>query len=153
MNGSRFTLDTNILVYAMDGRAGVRQVLASKIIGRARSSDCWLTLQSISEFYAAATRKRLVPVAGARDQALDWLAMFPTVAASANAVRDALAIAASGRASYWDALLIATAAESGCTAILTENLGGAASLAGVRIINPFAGPALSPAAEALLQED
>ena len=153
MSGSRFTLDTNILVYAMDGTAGVRQVLAARIIDRARSSDCWLTLQSISEFYAAATRKRLVPVAGARDQALDWLAMFPTTTASADAVRGALAIAASGRASYWDALLIATAAESGCTAILTEDLSDAATLAGVQIINPFAGSALSPAAEALLQAD
>ena len=79
------------------------------------------------------------------------LGTFPTAPASPAAVRTALAIAASGRASYWDALLIATAAEAGCTAILTEDLGGAASLAGVSIINPFAGTALSPAAEALLQ--
>ena len=153
MNDRRFTLDTNILVYAMDGTAGARQVVAARIIDRARRSDCWLTLQSISEFYAATIRKRLVPVAGARDQALDWLAIFPTASASPAAVRTALQLASAGRASYWDALLIATAAEAGCTAILTEDLGGTASLAGVAIINPFAGTALAPAAEALLQAD
>ena len=60
------------------------------------------------------------------------------------------ATATSGRASYWDALLILTAAEAGCAAILTEDLADGTELAGVRIINPFAGAALSTAAAALL---
>jgi predicted nucleic acid-binding protein len=154
MSDRRFTLDTNILVYALDRRAGARHALASHIIDLATvSTNCWLTLQSISEFYAAATRERLVPVAGARDQALDWLSMFRIAAASASAVRTALGIAASGHASYWDALLVITAAEAGCTAILTEDLAKDTTLAGVRVINPFAGTSLSAAAEALLRLD
>lgn len=154
MSDRDFTLDTNILVYALDRQAGARHALAGHIIDRATvSTNCWLTLQSISEFYAAATRKRLVPVAGARDQALDWLSMFRIAAASASAVRTALGIAASGRASYWDALLVITAAEAGCTAILTEDLADDSTFAGVRVINPFAGTSLSGAAEALLTLD
>jgi predicted nucleic acid-binding protein len=153
MSGRRLTLDTNILVYAVDRQAGARHALASRIIDHAVNADCWLTLQSISEFYASVTRKRLVSTAGARDQALDWLVMFNTVAASPGAVRTAVGIAVSGRASYWDALLVVTAAEAGCTAILTEDLANHGSLAGVRIINPFAGAALSPEAEALLTLD
>jgi predicted nucleic acid-binding protein len=50
-------------------------------------------------------------------------------------------------------VLIHTAAEAGCSAILTEDLADGATLAGVRIINPFAGAALSPAAEALLSTE
>jgi predicted nucleic acid-binding protein len=99
------------------------------------------------------TRKHLVPVADARDQALDWLDMFPTVSASAGAVRAALTTAAAGKASYWDALLVITATEAGRTAILTEDLAHGAVLAGVRSINPFAGAALSAEAEALLTQD
>lgn len=151
MSGERFTLDTNILVYAMDGRAGSRQASAVRVIDLARQADCWLALQAISEFYAAVIRKRLIAAASARDQALDWLAMFPTASASTTAVRDALALAAAERASYWDALLLCTAAETGCTAMLTEDLADGTTLAGVRIINPFAGHALSPNAEALLK--
>ena len=116
-------------------------------------ADCCLTLQSISEFYAAVTRNRLVPVASARDQALDWLDMFPTVSASAGAVRTALTTAAAGKASYWDALLVITATEAGCTAILTEDLADGTVLSGVRIINPFAGATLSAKAEALVTQD
>jgi predicted nucleic acid-binding protein len=107
-------------------------------------------LQSISEFYAAVTRKRLVSAASARDQALDWLDMFPSVGASAGAVRTALTTAATGQVSFWDALLVITAADAGCTTILTEDLADGHRLAGVRIINPFAGAVLTAAAEALL---
>jgi predicted nucleic acid-binding protein len=151
MSDERFTLDTNLLVDAMDGQAGPRQSSAAHIIGLARQADCWLALQAISEFYAAVTRKRLIAAAAARDQALDWLTMFPTTSASARAVRDALALAATQRASYWDALLLCTVAETGCTAMLTEDLADGTTLAGVRIINPFAGDALSPDAAALLK--
>jgi len=153
MSDRRFTLDTSILVYALDRQAGDRHRLASRIIDLAVRADCYLTLQSISEFYAAVTRKRLVPVADARDQALDWLDMFPTVSASAGAVRSALTSAAAAKASYWDALLVITATEAGCGAILTEDLADGTVLSGVRIINPFAGTALSAEAEALLTQN
>jgi predicted nucleic acid-binding protein len=153
MSDRRFTLDTNILVYALDRQAGDKHGVASRIIDLAVRADCCLTLQSISEFYAAVTRKRLVPIASARDQALDWLDMFPTVSASAGAVRTALTTAAAGKASYWDALLVITATEAGCTAILTEDLADGTVLSGVRIINPFAGATLSAKAEALVTQD
>ena len=150
MSDRRFTLDTNVLLYALDRRGEQRHSIAEDIINRAVLVDCWLTLQSISEFYYAATRKRVVAVDEARDQALDWLSMFQIAAASPTAVRAALTVAASGRASYWDALLVATAAEAGCTAILTEDLADDTTLSGVRIINPFGERGLSPGAAALL---
>lgn len=142
MSGERFSLDTNILVYALDHQAGQRHLRARSIVEASAIADCWLTLQAISEFYAAVTRKRLAPASEARAQAQDWLELFRTASASADAVRSALAIAAVGRVSYWDALLVATAAEAGCTAILTEDLAGGSVLFGVRVIDPFAGDAM-----------
>ncbi len=138
VDAERFTLDTNILVYSVDSKAGRRHALAAEIVDRAVERDCWLTLQSVSEFYVAVTRKGIVPVAEAAAQAADWLAMFPTTAASAAGVRTALADAAAGRASYWDALLVATAREAGCAVILTEDMADGAMLGGCRIRNPFA---------------
>jgi predicted nucleic acid-binding protein len=64
-----------------------------------------------------------------------------------------LASASAGRASYWDALLVATAAGAGCTTILTEDMSDGTVLHGVRILNPFAGDGLTEAAEALLSGD
>ena len=68
---------------------------------------------------------------------------------SAGAVRNALDAAAAGRASYRDALPVATAAAAGCTAILTEDLADGSLVRGVRILHPFAGGDLSSEAVAL----
>jgi predicted nucleic acid-binding protein len=133
----RFTLDTNLLVYSVDLDAGVRHELALSIVNNAPEVECRLTLQSLSEFYAAVTRRRLMPAPEAAGQVNDWLSIFPLIAASADAVRAALVDAVASRASYWDALLIATAAAAGCTLILTEDLTDGATLNGVEIHNPF----------------
>jgi predicted nucleic acid-binding protein len=112
--------------------------IAAQIIRSAVNRDCWLTLQAVSEFYAAVNRKGYASAAEAAATANDWLATFPCAAVSANAIRAALADAVAGRASYWDALLVATAAEAGCALILTEDLADGSTLGGVEIHNPFA---------------
>jgi predicted nucleic acid-binding protein len=150
MNGEPFTLDTNILVYAFDADSGSRHVQAKAVVQRATQAPCWLTLQAVSEFYAAVTRKRLMAPTDARRYAEAMLEAFPQLAPSPATLRKALATAASGRASYWDALLVATAAEGGCRVILTEDLATGASLDGVRIVNPFGADDLTPEAVALL---
>lgn len=133
MTSRRFTLDTNLLVYSIDNKAGERHRLAREIVDRAVDSECWLTLQALGEFYVAATRKGITPPAEAAAQITDWLQLFPTVAA----VNVASALAAAGRASYWDALLVATAAEADCDIVLTEDMADGSALSGVRIHHPF----------------
>jgi predicted nucleic acid-binding protein len=151
-DNERFTLDTNLLVYAIDNAAGARHEVAREIVQHAVGLDCWLTLQAISEFYAAVTRKRVVEPSDAAAQAADWLDLFPCAPASEAAVRTALADAAAGRAPYWDALLVAAASEAGCRVILTEDLADGAALGGVRICNPFSpSGGLTAAARRLLE--
>jgi predicted nucleic acid-binding protein len=150
MSGETFTLDTNVLVYSVDRTAGIRHLIAKDVVLRAALLPCWLTLQSASEFYVVVTRKSVMLPSEARSITGAMIDLFRTAAPSEGAVHKALAHAASRRASYWDALLIATAAEAGCTAILTEDLADATTLEGVRVINPFGERGLSPEAEALL---
>lgn len=148
-----FTLDTNVLVYAVDTAAGPRRETAQQTIELAlQHGGCRLTLQAISEFYAAATRKGMMPSADAAAQGSDWLDLFPApLSASAGAVRVALAAAAARRLSYWDALLVATAAEGGCAAVLSEDMADGAVIEGIRVVNPFGpGGRLSPTVELLL---
>lgn len=152
MIGNAFTLDTNILIYSMDGTSGIKHALAREIMNRVVGGRCRLTLQAVSEFYSATTRKRRLAQSEASETAGELLLLFPTIPASATAIRSALALSVAGRASYWDALLVATAAEGGCTAIITEDLRAGGTLGGVRIVNPFAGDRLSPDCEALLAQ-
>jgi len=150
MNVDRFTLDTNVLVYSIDVTAGPRHEIAVRIIEQAVGLASCLTLQSVSEFFAAITRKDMVPRVRAADMARTWLNMFPIVCASADAVVVALDHVIAGRTSYWDGLLVATAAEAGCSAILTEDMADGAVLSGVRVINPFTNTGISDAADRLL---
>jgi predicted nucleic acid-binding protein len=151
VRAERTTLDTDILAYGVDAQAGPRHTLAAAIIEQAVRCECWLTLQAVSEFYFAVTRKRLMPTEAAAAQTRDWLDMFTPVPSSPDAMRAALVLAASGLASDWDALLlVATAAKAGRTAILTEGLSDGAMLQGVRIIHPFDGPELAVSAHVLL---
>jgi len=150
MSGERFTLDTNILVYSFDTLAGARHELAMEVVDRAVELDCWLTLQAVSEFFVVVTRKGIVPPAVAAAQVSDWLSLFSCAAASPSAVRTALAASTAGRASYWDALLVAAAAEAGCVAIVTEDLSDGHGLAGLRIHNPFTASGLSDPVRHLL---
>jgi predicted nucleic acid-binding protein len=136
-DGERFTLDTNILVYSVDRGAGTRHSLAIAIVDRAADVGCRLTLQAISEFYAAVTRMGIMPPQRAALLADSWLSIFQCAAGSASAIQTALANSVAGRASYWDALLIASAAEAGCTLILTEDLQNGSRLGTVEIHNPF----------------
>jgi len=65
-------------------------------------------------------------------------------------VQKALGSAVSGQMAYWDALLVATAAEGGCDTILTEDLGSGRVMLGVSVLNPFNDDGLVPDAQALL---
>ena len=112
MSVDRFTLDTNILIYSIDIAAGLRHQTAVRIIERAVGLASCLTLQAVSEFFAAATRKGMLTQVRAADMAKTWLELFPIVCASAGAAGLALEHVLAGRAGYWDALLVSTAAEA-----------------------------------------
>ena len=92
----RFSLDTKILVYAADVVAGHERTL--EILDRAVRRDCVLTLQALTEFFHAATRKRMVARTEAAAQLRDWATAFPTVSADPGALWMALEFAADGAA-------------------------------------------------------
>lgn len=150
MNGERFTLDTNILIYVVDSAAGWKQDAAIEVLQRATRKDCRLTLQSLSEFYSAATRKKIMGQEDAANQVDDWLTLFPSMALTPRAVRAAIHHAGAGRASYWDALLVETAVDGGCSVILSEDMGSGTRLGGAMIYSPFGQHAVSDNAEQVL---
>lgn len=137
MTAERFTLDTNILIYAIDLDAGERHRLALEIVNRSVEAACVMTVQALAEFVHVVTRKNLVPLADAIAQARDWLQLFPVVAADARALETAYAARERGAFSLFDALLLATAQTAGCTVALSEDMQEGRDLAGIVVRNPF----------------
>ena len=150
MTAERFSLDTNVLVYAADRDAGKRHDRACEVVERSARRPCVLTLQALAEFFHAATRNGILPKQEAAAQVRDWLELFPTVAADADALRTALNVVEDGSFAFWDALLLAAAAGAGCKAVLSEDMNDGARLGDTVVRNPFTESGYSAAVAALL---
>ncbi|MBP2295172.1 PIN domain-containing protein [Azospirillum rugosum] len=133
----RFTLDTNILVYAIDRAAGERHDKALEIIGQCRGRDVVLTLQSLGEFFRAATVRHRVPARHAMEVVQEWRDAFSVVAADGVCLVDAMDAVAAHSFSFWDAMLWATAKRHGCRLVISEDGQNGRTLGGVTIADPF----------------
>jgi predicted nucleic acid-binding protein len=150
MSARRFSLDSNLLVYFFDPRDLRKQTLAQQVVSAAIARDCMLGQQAVGEFYTVATRKKILAASDAGREALRLLATFPTFQASVDSHRIAAREAVAGRFSYWDAVLLASAAEAGCTTLLSEDMKDGAKLGTITVRNPFGPNGLSAAAVAAL---
>jgi predicted nucleic acid-binding protein len=150
MSGDRFTLDTNVLVYAVDSKAGAKRRLCAELVDRAAERECVLTVQALGEFFHAVTRKGLMPRAEAAAQLRDWELLFPVVAADRVALLAAAGEAEVGRFSWWDALLLATADGAGCTIVISEDMAEGSRVGHAQVRHPFSDDRLAPAIIALL---
>ena len=151
MSDERFTLDTNVLIYAIDPRDPAKRATADAIIAAAARLDCWLTNQALAEFFSVAVRKMRMPPAVAAAHVTNWIVLFPGIETSRQAISLAMAEAEVGRLAFRDALLLASAAEAGCTLALSEDMAEGATLGGLVVRSPFApGGGASPAARDLL---
>jgi predicted nucleic acid-binding protein len=150
MSGERFTLDTNILVYSIDARDARKQARALAILKASVRLDCPLALQAIGEFHVAATRKLKLPAVAARERSLQLLKSFDTFAHSASVIRTALDASSERHFSFWDTALLASAAESGCSVLLSEDMRDGARLGSIVVRNPFGTSGLSESARDLL---
>lgn len=152
MTDRRFTLDANVLVYAMDRSGAGKHERAIDLIARAAASDCILTLQALAEFFFVTTRKGMVSRREAAAAVRDWIEIFPTAAADTEALLLALnPDPADGRLGFWDAMLLGTAHLAGCRVALSEDMRDGTKFHGVTVIDPFQGRALPSAVESLLE--
>jgi len=150
MSAERYTLDTNILIYAVDRSAGERHGLAVEIVDRSIEQGCIMTLQAFAEFVFAVTRKNLVPRREAVAQARDWLAVFSIVTADVRALDAAYSAMEAHQFSLFDALLLATARNAGCTIAISEDMHDGGTLLGVTVRNTFVAGGLPDDLRALL---
>jgi predicted nucleic acid-binding protein len=131
------SLDTNVLVYAVDATAGPRHAVAKQLIDDVAAANCALTEQSLFEFFHAATRKAGLTAGDAalvvRRLAKDFPVLFPPW----TIVGDALALQAAYELSIWDSRLLATCAAHGCNHLLSEDLQDGAQYGTVAVVNPF----------------
>lgn len=153
MTVERITLDSNLLIYAADNAAGLRNRLAAHLVVECARIDCVLSLQALSEFFHAVTRKGKLARTIAADQVRDWMSTYPVIVPSAATLATALDLNLDGKCGFWDGVLIATAEQSGCTLLLSEDMHDGMRFRRLRVRNPFAGSELAADVLALIGLD
>jgi predicted nucleic acid-binding protein len=134
----RSFIDTNVLVYADDGDDPARQAVAVRLIeAQLRLGTGVVSTQVLQEFVNAGLRKLGLPVDLIRAR-LALYRRFDVVPASPELIAAALDLHVLHQISFWDAMVVQAARQSGCAQLYTEDMQAGARLAGVMLVNPFA---------------
>lgn len=134
---SRSFFDTNVLVYADDKAAPVRQRKAIELVAAHRLAGTGVvSLQVLQEYFVTVTRKLQVDVKIARRK-VELLAEFDVVAPDVADVLAAIDLHRLNGISFWDALILRSAKQAGCKFLFSEDMHAAEEIDGIRIENPF----------------
>ena len=144
------TADTNLFVYAVDLRDAKKHEAAGLLISRLADIGAPIGLQVVGEFYHAIVRRLAFAPWQAAQAARNLLVAHASFKPNRQSTERALAEAAAGRFSYWDAALLSAAEQAGCTHILSEDMHDGARLGRLEIVNPFGPGGTSDRACALL---
>lgn len=130
-------LDTNVLLYALSKDPADREK-AERARKLMREVDFGISIQVMQEFYHAARRKARLCISGKDAEKLltallrrPWVATGPDLFASARRLAEKYEIG------YWDAAVIAAAAELGAPVLYSEDLNHGQNYGGVKVIDPF----------------
>lgn len=130
-------VDTNILVYAADstGEDVQKKQIARRII---LLPHLHLSVQVLNEFISVARNPKKLNLS--RDEESKWLReWFDLKIGSITPLtfHKALELHLRIQLSHWDALIVASALESSCEIIYTEDLQHGQIIEGLQVINPF----------------
>jgi predicted nucleic acid-binding protein len=130
--------DTNVALYAFDPDNPAKQQQAQELLSEGSAWELACGVQVLGEFFHAARRKFGMTTAQAQAEMRKFEPLV-RVGVDVKLVEAAIDLCAAKSISYWDALIVAAAARSGASILLTEDLNDGEEMAGVRILNPFAG--------------
>ncbi len=136
-DASRFFVDSNVLLYAVDPSDRTKRRNALRWLDAlwesGRGSLSW---QVLHEFYVSAVKKMRRPPKKAQ-QAVEIYANWVPVETTLGLVRRAWHWSDQAQLSYWDALIVAAAERAGCARLLTEDLQTGQRFGSVEVVNPF----------------
>jgi predicted nucleic acid-binding protein len=135
---ARSFFDTNVLVYTDDKSSPPKQRVALALVTEHRRAGTGaLSLQVLQEYFVTVTRKLRVDAAVARRK-VELLAEFDVAAPGLPDILAAIDLHRLHGLSFWDALVIRSAQQSGCTILFSEDMQAGREIDGLQIVNPFA---------------
>jgi predicted nucleic acid-binding protein len=145
----RVALDTNILAYAEGVNDRKTQDQSLDLVKRLSATTVVLPVQVLGELFSLLVRKAGRTPSDARKAVLHWRNAFNNLTDTSAEVLLAATDLAQSKISFWDAVILSAAAESGCQMLLSEDMQDGFVWKGVTVINPFKKPQ-PPMLEAIL---
>lgn len=135
MRDKRFFLDTNILIYAYTNQDDRKGVIANSLI---TSNKAMISVQVVNEF--CHTLRRKFPEQYARIELVlaELSILLPVAPLTLMTAKSAMYLSRQYALSYYDSLIVSSAAEAACQIVLSEDMQHDLSIDGrLRIQNPF----------------
>lgn len=130
-------LDTNILIYSNDPHDITKQKKARSTLNAITANDIGvISTQVLQEFYVTATKKLNADPLVVKE-IIHRFENFEVIQITPEMINEAIDVSIVNKISFWDSLIIVSAATARCSSILTEDMNASQTIRGVKIINPF----------------
>ena len=132
-------VDSNVIIYSLDSSAPEKRAKAEALLDRLwQAREGCVSVQVLQEFFVVATTKlrNALRLADARQKVAalsEWTVHRPGPADLLAAID----LQEELRISFWDAMIIQSARQMGCSVLWTEDLNDGQRYAGLLVRNPF----------------
>ncbi|MFY9660528.1 MAG: PIN domain-containing protein [Terriglobales bacterium] len=138
MNARSF-FDTNVLLYADDESAPAKQRCSRDLVAEHRRTGTGvISLQVLQEYFVNLTRNLHVDARIARRK-VEMMAEFDVAAPTIADILAAIDLHRLHGFSFWDALILRSAQQAGCSVLLSEDFQDGREIDGIHVVNPFRG--------------
>jgi len=133
----RSFFDTNVLVYTDDKAAPAKQRRALELVAEHRRAAAGVvSVQVLQEYFVTVTRKLQVDAVLARRK-IELMAEFDVASPELSDILAAIDLHRLHTINFWDALIVRSAKQAGCSVLFTEDMQPGREIDGVKIVNPF----------------
>ncbi len=131
-------VDSNVILYALDRRDQRKSELAEELLAELAASQLGvISTQIVNEVVSVVLSKygmghiEVVEI-------VESMRSFRTVTHDVEMTLAAVELHEEHAINFWDALIVAAAVSAGCKTLYTEDLSHGHTIAGLRIVDPFA---------------
>ncbi len=131
---NKAAVDTNILLYCIDARYDAKRACASKLIDK----NPLIFPQNLSEFINVLTNRWKYPKQNLKDIIFEILSNCELYNPSVEVYKSSFELIKKYDFQIFDAIIVASALESGCTKLYTEDMQNGLTVNNqLQLINPF----------------
>ena len=134
----RFSVDTNILIYAVDYTQPAKKAQSRDLLSGLVLEETVLSQQVYGEFLSVGFRRRMEVRDVLFAQLESWQKVYTTLPTQVSDLTRAFDLATRYRLQYWDALILTVVRAAGVTLFFSEDMQDGLNIGTLKIRNPFA---------------